>query len=82
MHDTLTIGLPILAILAGILFNRVDHRDTRQRIDDLRSEMMRRFDRVDADLRTFYSITGKLDGRVDELFQKALIRIEGVGPDL
>jgi len=39
----------------------------RAEIKDLRAEMIVRLDRVDADLRTFYSITGKLEGRLDTL---------------
>jgi hypothetical protein len=42
-------------------------KDVRGEIKDLRSEMIVRLDRVDADLRTFYSITGRLEGRLDTL---------------
>ncbi len=77
MHDALTIGVPVLAILAGILFNRSDVKDLRTEIKELRAEMRARFDqvdtrfnRVDADLRQFYAVTGKLEGRVDEISKK------------
>jgi predicted nuclease with TOPRIM domain len=39
MHDVITVGIPLLAILAGILFNRSDIKDLRSEIKDLRSEM-------------------------------------------
>ena len=57
MHDTLTIGIPVFAILAGILFNRSDLKDLRSElrgeikesrgeIKTLRDEVNRRFDDV------------------------------------
>jgi hypothetical protein len=58
MHDVIVVGVPLLAILAGIFFNRND-------IKDLRAEMNARFNKVedrlagiDADLRQFYHLTG------------------------
>ncbi len=67
MHDTLTIGVPLVAILAGILLNRAEVRE-------LRAEMLRRFDSIDArfntidaELRFFHGVTGKLEGRVEAL---------------
>ena len=65
MHDVITVGIPLLAILAGVLFNRSD-------VKDLRTEMISRFNkvedhlgRIDADLRQFYHLTGKLEARMD-----------------
>jgi hypothetical protein len=65
MHDVITVGIPLIAILAGILFNRSDSKE-------LRSEMQSRFNkvddhlgRIDADLRQFYHLTGKLEARMD-----------------
>ena len=90
MHDVIIVGVPLLAILAGILFNRGDVKDLRSEIKDLRSEikdvrseikdlrsdMQARFnkmeghlDRIDADLRQFYHLTGKLEARMDS-FEK------------
>ena len=74
MHDVFTVGIPLLAILAGIFFSRSDIKDVRSELKDLRSEMLTRFSRVedrfnkvedhlgriDADLRQFYHLTGKL----------------------
>ena len=81
MHDVVIVGIPLLAILAGILFSRSDARDLRSELKDLRVEMLSRFSRVDdhfnriedhlgridADLRQFYHLTGKLEARMDAL---------------
>ena len=81
MHDLVIVGVPLLAILAGIFFNRSDGKDlrsemkdVRSEIKDLRSDMQARFnkmeghlDRIDADLRQFYHLTGKLEARMDSL---------------
>jgi hypothetical protein len=92
-HDVITVGIPLLAILAGILFSRSDIKElrtemqgqmkdlrtelrsdfrelrteVRQEIAELRGEMNARFDAIDAELRYFHGVTGKLDGRVDAL---------------
>ena len=65
MHDVVIVGIPLAAILAGILFNRSD-------VKELRAEMNTRFNkvedhlgRIDADLRQFYHLTGKLEARMD-----------------
>jgi hypothetical protein len=39
MHDVITVGIPLLAILAGILFNRQDVKELRSEISGLRSEI-------------------------------------------
>ena len=69
MYDVDIVGIPLAAILAGILFNRSDVKDLRGEMKDLRSEMAALrsevhagFARVDADLRQFFHVTGKLDG--------------------
>jgi hypothetical protein len=81
MHDVIVVGIPLLAILAGILFNRNDIRELRGEINSvrgeissLRGEMYSRFDKVDAqlgginaDLRQFYHLTGKLEADVESL---------------
>ena len=78
MHDVVVVGIPLLAILAGILFNRTDmngfRTEMRSEIGNLRTEMNGRFnkveshlDRIDADLRQFYHLTGKLEARMDSL---------------
>jgi len=70
----LAIGIPSFLVLVNMAIGtwavkelRAEIKDVRGEIKDLRSEMIVRLDRVDADLRTFYSITGKLEGRLDTL---------------
>ena len=72
MHDVIIVGVPLIAILAGILFNRSDARDLRSEIKDvrtdvkeLRTEMNTKFGQISADLRQFYHLTGKLEARMD-----------------
>jgi hypothetical protein len=78
MHDAITIGIPVFAILLGILFNRNDVRRLEDKMDakfekvhseirELRSEMNSRFNAIEAELRYFHGMTGKLDGRIQAL---------------
>jgi hypothetical protein len=78
MHDIVIVGIPLVAILAGILFGRND-------IKELSAEMNARFDKVDqrfdvvddrfekinADLRQFYHLTGRLEGRMDAIEKRS-----------
>jgi len=63
MHDVVIVGIPLVAILAGILFNRSDVKDLRGEMRDFRTEVNSRFNkvedhlgRIDADLRQFYHL--------------------------
>ncbi len=81
MHDVVIVGIPLVAILAGILFGRNDIRDLRadmqgqfKRVDERFNKVDERFSkiedhlsRIDADLRQFYHLTGKLEARMDGL---------------
>ena len=74
MHDIVIVGIPLIAILAGVLFNRSDSSNVRTEISNLRLEMNGRFNkvedhlgRIDADLRHFYHMTGGLEARMDSL---------------
>ncbi len=74
MHDIVIVGIPLVAILAGILFNRNDTKELRSELHSLRSEMTSAFNKVDsrfesihADLRQFYHLTGKLEGRIEAI---------------
>ncbi len=78
MHDVLIVGVPLLAILAGIMFGRSDAKDIRAELKDFRSEVNGRFSkvedhlgRIDADLRQFYHLTGKLEARMDGLEKRS-----------
>jgi hypothetical protein len=74
MHDVFTVGIPLLAILAGILFSRNDTKELRaemnarfNRVDDRFNKVEDHLGRIDADLRQFYHLTGKLEARMDSL---------------
>jgi hypothetical protein len=56
MHDTLTVGIPFLAILFGILFNQ-------RGLDRLEA----RLDRMLADLSMFYRILREHGADIDNL---------------
>ena len=78
MHDLVNVGLPILAILAGVLLNRAEVKELRSEMrsefKELRNEMNSRFNAVDArfnavdaELRYFHGYAGKLEGRIDSI---------------
>ena len=71
MHDLVVVGVPLTVILAGILFGRMDIKEVRSEIANLRNDMnwqhvevMARFGQIGADLRQFYHLTGKLEARM------------------
>ena len=77
-------SVPLIAILAGILFHRSDAKelrsemkDLRSEIKDLRSEMNIKFSQISADLRPFYHFTGKLEACMDSLEKKQSSSDEG-----
>ena len=74
MHDVVIVGIPLIAILFGILFGRSDVKDLRADMQMLFKRMDERFNkiedhlsRIDADLRQFYHLTGKLEGRIEAI---------------
>jgi hypothetical protein len=78
MHDVIIVGVPLIAILAGILFSRSDIKELRTemnaRFNKIDGDVNSRFNkiedhlgRIDADLRQFYHLTGKLEARMDSL---------------
>ena len=54
MHDTITIGVPVLAILLGILLNQRGLDKLEGRLDRMQTELTGRIDRIQADLAQFY----------------------------
>jgi DNA anti-recombination protein RmuC len=78
MHDIVIVGVPLVAILAGIFFSRSDIKDLRA---EMRSEFNKVYDRfnkvedhlgrIDADLRQFYHLTGKLEARMDAIEKRS-----------
>jgi hypothetical protein len=81
MHDALTIGIPLLVILFGILWNQQGLRDLRaemrNEIGSLRGDMSARFngvdgrlDRMQSDLSQFYRDLGDHGARIDAIEKK------------
>ena len=60
LHDAFTIGIPLLAILAGILLNNQQSRDLRAEINAMRSD-------IHADLRTLNQIAFAHESRITTL---------------
>jgi hypothetical protein len=66
MHDTLTIGIPLMAILAGVLLNRQDVYKLGERLD---ARISRLEDKMDAGF-------AKADARMDAGFARADARMD------
>ena len=67
MHDVVVVGVPLAAILAGILFNRSDNKDLRAEMNTRFNKVEDYLGRINADLRQFYHLTGKLEARMDSI---------------
>ena len=78
MHDALTIGIPVLVILLGILLNQrgLDKLEARLdgrmnvfggRLDRMQTELSSRLDRMQADLSMFYRTLGEHGADIDHL---------------
>lgn len=67
MHDVVIVDVPILVILAGIVFNRNDVKELRNEAAARHTEVLSRLSNIDGDLRQFYQLTGKLEGRMDTI---------------
>ncbi len=65
MHDVVTVEIPLLAILAGVLFNRNVTRDLRAEMNTRFNKVEDHLGRIGADLRQFYHLTGTLEARTD-----------------
>ncbi len=67
-------GIPTLMVLLGILLNLSAVKDLDKRLTELDrrmteqfSEMRSRFAVLESDMRQFYHLSGKLEGRIDSL---------------
>ncbi len=69
MHDTITVGIPVLAILFGILFNQRGLDKLESRVDSRFDRLEKRMDTMQSDLSRFYQILGEHSGKI-ELMQK------------
>ncbi len=85
IRDIVVVGVPLIAIFSGILFNKSDVKELRSELKELRGEMKAEFNtmddrfnriddhmgRIDADLRQFYHLTGKLEARMDAIEKRS-----------
>lgn len=69
MHDVVVVGIPLIAILAGILFSRSDIKELsgefRNEIKELRNEMRDVFRAVRNEMREHQSETRKQLSQID-----------------
>jgi septal ring factor EnvC (AmiA/AmiB activator) len=66
MHDIITVGLPLIAILFGILLNRQDIQAVRNEIAQLRSEFNGRIDALTREVRESTRSLGRHDAQLEE----------------
>lgn len=59
----LSIGIPTLMVLLGLLLNWSATKELSTRV----SELGNRFGVLEGDMRQFYHLTGKLEGRLEAL---------------
>lgn len=74
MHDTITVGVPVLAILFGILLNQRGLEKLDSRIDKLETKvetrlthMESRIDRIQSDLAQFFRILGEHGAKIENM---------------
>jgi hypothetical protein len=74
MHDTITVGVPVLVILLGILLNQRGLERLDLRIDKLETKIESRFvhmegriDRIQADMAQFYRILGEHGAKIENM---------------
>ena len=63
----LIILFTFLSVFVGIFLNRRDSTVMRQDINRQFNEVNRRLSRIEDDQKHFYAVTGKMEGRIDEL---------------
>jgi hypothetical protein len=71
MHDTITVGIPVLAILFGILFNQRGLDRLEGRVDSRFDRLEKRMDNMQSDLSRFYQILGEHSGKIEMLQKKS-----------
>ncbi len=72
----LTVSVPTLAVLIGILVNNSRLGDVNKRIDDLRSYIDTRFNNVDSQLRDMKELWRSELHRVEEILDARLKHLE------
>jgi hypothetical protein len=67
MQTALTIGIPTIVILMGILLNRQDYARLDAKIDALRLDLSGQINELRSDIKEFYRTLGQHDARLDAL---------------
>src|SRR5277367_4315655 len=83
MHDVIVVGLPLLAILAGIFFNnsRFDRLETR--IDKVQSDLNSKIETVQSDLNSkIERVQSGLTARIEKVQSDLTVRIDRMQADL
>jgi hypothetical protein len=70
MHDTITVGVPVIVILFGILFNQRGLDKLEGRVDSRFDRLEKRMDTIQADLSRFYQVLGEHSGKIEMLLKK------------
>lgn len=90
MHDALTVGIPVLVILFGILLNQrgLDKLEARMngfegRLDHVQSDLTGRLDHVQSDLTSRLDhVQSDLTGRLDRMQSELSARLDRMQADL
>ncbi len=65
VHEVLTVGIPVLVVIAGILFNRNDFNRLQARLDTIQGGMNAMRGEFHKEFREFYRTLGQHDARLD-----------------
>jgi hypothetical protein len=66
----LSIGIPTLAVLITFVHNSARFNSIEQRLTTMQAGLEARLATLEADMRQFYHLTGKMEGRIDSLENK------------
>jgi hypothetical protein len=67
MHDVVIVGVPLIAILAGTLFNNRDISRLEGRLDRIQTELTSMRNEIHKEFEQFYRTLGQHDARIENL---------------
>ncbi len=67
MNEVLTVGIPVLVVIGGILINRSDFNRPQACLDSIQGEMSAMRGEFHKEFREFYRTLGQHDARLDHL---------------
>jgi septal ring factor EnvC (AmiA/AmiB activator) len=86
MHDALTIGIPLMAILSGILLNRQDVSSLRSEMSTLRNDLHGEIGSIRAELRSEIGSTraeiGSVRTEINALRSEMHSRLDSIQRDM